>query len=133
GGGYCVFNDAVVELRVMQREKRIQRGLIIDCDVHHGDGTATLCADDPSLFAFSIHSEKNYPFYKPPSDLDIPLPDETVDAVYLKELEAGLRYALEHGMADVAIYLPGADPFEGDKLGRLKLTKKGLLARDELV
>jgi acetoin utilization deacetylase AcuC-like enzyme len=133
GGGYCVFNDVVVAARVMQQEGRIGRALVIDCDVHHGDGTAALCADDPSLFTFSMHGEKNYPYHKPPSDLDIALPDDTADAAYLAALAQGLEVVFSNAQADLVFYLAGADPFEGDRLGRLKMSKWGLAARDEQV
>jgi acetoin utilization deacetylase AcuC-like enzyme len=133
GGGYCVFNDAVVAARVLQHKNLIRRAVILDCDVHQGDGTAALCADDPSIFTFSIHGENNYPFHKPPSDLDIGLPDETGDPDYLAALREGVGYALQTAQADLAIYLAGADPFIGDKLGRLALSKEGLLRRDRLV
>lgn len=133
GGGYCVFNDVVVAARTMQAERRIQCAVVIDCDVHQGDGTAALCADDPSIYTFSMHGDKNYPAHKPPSDLDIPLPDGTTDADYLAALAKGLTIALRDSQADMAFYLAGADPFEGDRLGRLKLTKAGLHQRDQMV
>lgn len=133
GGGYCVFNDAVVAIRVLQQMGRIRNAVIIDADVHQGDGTAAICADDDSIFTFSIHGEKNYPFRKPPSDLDIALPDDTGDDAYLSALERGVRYAMDHAKADLAIYLAGADPFAGDTLGRLSLSKAGLAQRDALV
>jgi len=133
GGGYCVFNDAVVALRTMQAEHRIRRGVVIDCDVHHGDGTASLCAEDDSIFTFSIHGAKNYPFNKPPSDLDIGLADGASDDEYLDKLREGLWYSLSRAGAEIAIYLAGADPFVGDTLGRLSVSKHGLKQRDQLV
>jgi acetoin utilization deacetylase AcuC-like enzyme len=133
GGGYCVFNDVVVAARVWQGAGAIRRAVVIDCDVHQGDGTAALCAHDPSIYTFSIHGEKNYPYHKPPSDLDLPLPDDSGDEVYLAALDYGLHHALEAAEADLAFYLAGADPYAGDRLGRMKLTKAGLLARDEMV
>lgn len=133
GEGYCVFNDSAIAARAMQAEQRAHRVLIIDCDVHQGNGTAAICAGDDSIFTFSIHGAKNFPFHKEQSDLDIALPDATADEAYLAALEKGLAEAIERSHADLAIYLAGADPYEGDKLGRLKLTKAGLLRRDSFV
>ncbi|MCX7664266.1 MAG: histone deacetylase [Gemmataceae bacterium] len=133
GEGYCLFNDAVIGLRQMQRESRIQRAAIIDLDVHQGNGTAALCRLDPSLFTFSMHGEKNYPLRKETSDLDIELADGTTDQEYLDHLEDHLPQVLEKSRAEMVVYLAGADPFEGDRLGRLKLSKKGLLQRDQMV
>ncbi|MBZ0305766.1 MAG: histone deacetylase, partial [Anaerolineae bacterium] len=107
--------------------------VIIDCDVHQGDGTAAILADTPSVYTFSIHAEKNYPFRKQKSDLDIGLEDGTTDSVYLTHLTRGLDQAIEESGAELAIYLAGADPYEHDTLGRLALTKNGLRQRDELV
>ena len=117
----------------MQAEGRVKRVVILDCDVHQGDGTASIFAQDPKVFTFSIHGEKNYPLHKPPSDLDIALPDGTGDDAYYKALEVGIKQALETARANLAIYLAGADPYEDDHFGRLALTKEGLLARDQLV
>ncbi|MBZ0284615.1 MAG: histone deacetylase [Anaerolineae bacterium] len=133
GEGYCIFNDSAIAARVMQAEGRVQRVIVLDCDVHQGNGTASILADDPTIFTFSIHGAKNFPFRKSKSDLDIELEDGTGDAVYLDMLEEGVQRALALAGADLAIYLAGADPFEGDRLGRLKLTKAGLLQRDQLV
>lgn len=133
GSGYCVFNDAAVAARVVQAERRIERALIVDLDVHQGDGTAAILADDPTIFTFSIHGARNYPFKKQQSDLDIALPDRTGDADYLAALEAGLAEAMSRARADLAIYLAGADPYEGDRIGRLALTRDGLARRDHLV
>jgi acetoin utilization deacetylase AcuC-like enzyme len=133
GGGYCVFNDSAIATRAMQAEGRIRRAVILDCDVHQGDGTAAILADDPSVFTFSIHGASNYPFHKQRSDLDIGLPDGPDDAASLESLERGLREALARAGADLAVYLAGADPFAGDRLGRLALTKPGLAERDRLV
>ena len=131
--GYCVFNDAAVAARVMQAEARATDVLIIDCDVHQGNGTAAIFADDPSVFTLSLHGARNFPFIKPASDLDVPLPDGTGDADYLRHLTDALADALPRSRATLAIYLAGADPFVGDRLGRLALTKEGLAARDHLV
>jgi acetoin utilization deacetylase AcuC-like enzyme len=133
GAGYCVFNDAVIAARTMQSEGRVRRVVIIDCDVHQGDGTAAITADDPSIYTFSIHGAKNYPFHKQRSDLDIALDDDTADDAYLGALEAGLQQALAEARADLAIYVAGADPFVHDQLGRLAVTKTGLAERDRMV
>ena len=133
GGGYCIFNDAAVAVRAMQAEGRIERAVILDCDVHQGDGTASIFAQDPSVFTFSIHGDRNYPFQKPPSDLDIALPDGTGDETYCEALDVGLEQALDQADADLAIYLAGADPYEDDHFGRLALTKDGLIKRDQMV
>ncbi len=133
GEGFCIFNDSAVAARAMQAEGRARRIVILDCDVHQGNGTAAILADDPSVFTFSIHGAKNFPFHKERSDLDIELPDGAGDGLYLAALEAGLRRALEAARADLAIYLAGADPYAGDTLGRLALSKAGLMARDRLV
>jgi acetoin utilization deacetylase AcuC-like enzyme len=133
GAGYCIFNDVAVAIRAMQAEGRAQRIVIVDCDVHQGDGTAAIFAGDSSVFTFSIHGAKNFPLRKERSDLDVELPDHTADADYLDALEVGLERSLALACADLAIYIAGADPFVGDTLGRLALTKAGLAARDRLV
>jgi acetoin utilization deacetylase AcuC-like enzyme len=133
GEGYCVFNDAAVAIRELQSDGTIQRACVIDLDVHQGNGTASILAGDSSAFTFSMHGAKNFPLRKSPSDLDIELPDGTRDDEYLFALEQGLQQVFAHGPFDLAIYLAGADPYEGDRLGRLSLTMQGLLARDEMV
>jgi acetoin utilization deacetylase AcuC-like enzyme len=133
GNGYCVFNDVAVAARRMQAEGLVERVVILDCDVHQGDGTASIFAQDPTVFTFSIHGDRNYPFHKPPSDLDIALPDGTGDEAYCEALEEGVEQALDAASADLAIYLAGADPFEDDQFGRLALTKEGLVKRDRIV
>lgn len=133
GQGYCVFNDAVVAARTLQAEGLARRVVILDCDVHQGNGTAVIAAGDETIFTFSIHGARNFPFHKEQSDLDIGLEDGTGDDVYLEQLEASAREALRRARADLAIYLAGADPYEGDRLGRLSLSKEGLAARDRLV
>ena len=133
GEGFCVFNDSAVAARALQAEGRAHRLLIIDCDVHQGNGTAAIFADDPTVFTFSIHGANNYPFEKETSDLDVELPDGAADDVYLRALTCGLERALEQAQADFAIYLAGADPFAGDRLGRLALSQEGLAARDRHV
>jgi acetoin utilization deacetylase AcuC-like enzyme len=133
GEGFCVFNDAVVAARDAQHKGLAGRVVIIDLDVHQGDGTATLCADDPTIFTLSVHGERNYPLRKARSDLDIGLPDDAADDEYLAAVDHGVRQALADSRADLAIYLAGADPFVGDRLGRLAVTKEGLQHRDEIV
>jgi acetoin utilization deacetylase AcuC-like enzyme len=133
GEGFCVFNDTAIAARAMQVENRVQRVIVIDCDVHQGNGTAAILRDDDTIFTMSIHGVKNYPFHKESSDLDVELEDGTTDVAYLEVLDRQLRYALVLAQADLAIYLAGADPFEGDSFGRLKLTKRGLRERDLLV
>jgi acetoin utilization deacetylase AcuC-like enzyme len=133
GQGFCVFNDSAIAARAMQAEGRVKHVVIIDCDVHQGNGTASILADDPTIFTFSIHGAKNFPFHKERSNLDIELADGTDDLTYLVALEQGLQAALELAQADLAIYLAGADPFVGDRLGRLALSKAGLAERDRLV
>ncbi len=133
GEGFCVFNDSVIAARTMQAEQRVRQIVVIDCDVHQGNGTAAITVGDSTIFTFSIHGAKNYPFHKEQSDLDLALEDGTGDDQYLNTLEYGLHEALEHSRAELAIYLAGADPFEGDRLGRLKVSKAGLQERDRMV
>jgi acetoin utilization deacetylase AcuC-like enzyme len=131
--GFCVFNDAAVAAREMQAEDIASKVIIIDCDVHQGDGTAAIFAGDASVFTFSIHGAKNFPFHKTRSDLDIALPDKTEDSAYLDALEKGLRTTLQNQTFHLAIYLAGADVYGDDRLGRLNLSKAGLYQRDHLV
>lgn len=133
GSGFCVFNDVAVAARVVQQERAARRIVILDCDVHQGDGTAVIFQDDRSVYTFSIHGAGNFPFHKQQSDLDVALSNGVGDEAYLTALEAGLSRALDEADADLAIYLAGADPYEGDMFGRLKLSKAGLGARDQLV
>lgn len=133
GEGYCVFNDAAVAIRVLQSEGLVGRACVIDLDVHQGNGTAAIFAGDDSVFTFSMHGTRNFPLRKFPSDLDIDLPDGTGDDAYLEALRGGLEDVFQAGPYDLAIYLAGADPYEGDRLGRLSLTLDGLRRRDELV
>jgi acetoin utilization deacetylase AcuC-like enzyme len=133
GEGFCVFNDAAVAARAMQTEGYASRILIIDTDVHQGNGTAAIFYQDDSVFTFSIHGAKNFPFHKEPGDLDIALDDGAGDEVFLKELAAGLERSIDRANADLAIYVSGADPFHGDRLGRLDITIAGLRARDRMV
>jgi acetoin utilization deacetylase AcuC-like enzyme len=133
GEGYCVFNDAAVAARAMQAEGRAQRILILDGDVHQGNGTALIFRNDPAVFTFSIHGANNFPFEKAESDLDVALADDADDATYLDALEKGVEEAITAARAGLAIYLAGADPYAGDRLGRLAVTKRGLAKRDRLV
>jgi acetoin utilization deacetylase AcuC-like enzyme len=133
GEGFCVFNDIAVAARALQSEGHCQHVLILDCDVHQGNGTAAIFAGDPSVFTFSIHGAKNFPFHKEQSDLDIALEDSTLDEAYLAALDRGVRETLDRFNPDFAIYLAGADPFYQDRLGRLALSKAGLYERDQLV
>jgi acetoin utilization deacetylase AcuC-like enzyme len=128
--GYCLFNDVAVAIERLRAERRARRALVVDCDVHQGDGTAQLLGPDPDAFTLSLHGARNYPFERIPSDLDVDLPSGTGDDAYLEALAEALDAT---PAADIAFYLAGADPWEGDRLGRLSLTKAGLLARDRLV
>jgi acetoin utilization deacetylase AcuC-like enzyme len=133
GQGYCIFNDSVIAVRALQADTHIQRVLILDCDVHQGNGTAALLQKDPAVFTFSIHGKNNFPFRKEKSDLDIALDDGADDGVYLEALEKGVRESLKQARADAVIYLAGADPFADDRFGRLGVSKEGLAERDRLV
>lgn len=133
GAGYCVFNDAAIAAAAMQATRPGLRVLVVDCDVHQGDGTASILSDDDSVFTFSIHGRNNYPFVKQASDLDIELDDGTGDSEYLDRLDRGLDHAFAAARAGLVVYLAGADPYEGDRLGRLSLSRAGLAARDSLV
>jgi acetoin utilization deacetylase AcuC-like enzyme len=133
GSGYCILNDSVIAARALQAEGAIRRAVVIDCDVHQGDGTARLAEGDRSLFTFSIHGAKNFPFHKATSDLDIELPDGTEDDEYLLMVEEGVRRTLAAAGADLAIYIAGADPYVGDTLGKMAISMAGLAARDRLV
>jgi acetoin utilization deacetylase AcuC-like enzyme len=130
GEGFCVFNDAVIAARAVQADGLARNVVVVDCDVHQGNGTASIARSDDTLFTFSIHGARNFPFAKEQSDLDIDLPDGTGDDEYLWHLERGLGEALERSAPDLAIYLAGADPYADDRLGRLKLSKWGLARRD---
>mgnify|MGYP003733477949 CR=1 FL=1 len=133
GSGFCVFNDAAIAALAMRAEGRVARIAIIDCDVHQGNGTAAILARQPECFTFSLHGARNFPFEKETSDLDVELPDDTGDTGYLDALDAALPTVFARAAPQLVIYLAGADPFAGDRLGRLKLSKAGLAARDELV
>jgi acetoin utilization deacetylase AcuC-like enzyme len=132
GEGYCVFNDVAVAARVLQRDGAIRRALIVDCDVHQGNGTAAIFRGDASVFTLSLHGAKNFPFRKEESDLDVTFEDGAGDAEYLAALDVVPR-VLDAHRPDIVFYLAGADPYEGDRLGRLRLTIEGLAARDRIV
>jgi len=133
GSGFCVFNDAAIAALAMRAEGRVERVAIVDCDVHQGDGTATILADTPEVFTCSLHGAKNFPFRKQASDLDVELPDDTGDEAYLAALDAALDTVFTRGRPELVIYLAGADPYAGDRLGRLALSIDGLRRRDERV
>ncbi len=138
GGGFCVFNDAAVASRLMQAEwarahRQPLRVAVIDLDVHQGNGTARIFRGDDSVFTLSLHGQKNFPFRKEPGDLDVDLPDGCRDEEYLAALEGALDELERRFQPGLVIYLAGADPHEGDRLGRLKLTWDGLEARDRRV
>jgi acetoin utilization deacetylase AcuC-like enzyme len=132
GEGFCVLNDVAIAIRVLRRDRLIECAAIVDCDVHQGNGTATIFEGDEAVFTFSMHGAKNYPLFKARSTLDVELPDGTADADYLQTLSQNLPRVFRHA-PDVIFYLGGADPYAGDKLGRLSLTIAGLRARDEMV
>jgi acetoin utilization deacetylase AcuC-like enzyme len=133
GEGFCVFNDVAVAARVLQHRQLARRIAIVDLDVHQGNGTAAIFSGDASVFTFSMHGDKNFPFKKEVSDLDVPLADGTGDDEYLSLLQSHLPNVLNRHQPDFVFYLAGADPFEGDRLGRLKMTIDGLRRRDEIV
>jgi acetoin utilization deacetylase AcuC-like enzyme len=132
GEGFCVLNDVAIAIRVLRRDGLIKRAAIIDCDVHQGNGTAAIFKDDGAVFTFSMHGAKNYPLFKERSTLDVELPDGTGDAQYLETLSHHLPRVFEQE-PEIVFYLGGADPYQGDKLGRLSLTIEGLRRRDEMV
>lgn len=133
GEGYCVFNDVAVAIRVLQREGRVSRALVIDLDVHQGNGTASIFAQDAEVFTFSMHGARNYPFRKERSRLDVELEDGTGDAEYHRLLDAHLDDVLAAARPELAFYIAGADPYAGDRLGRLGLSIEGLRTRDRRV
>ncbi|MDB5797166.1 MAG: histone deacetylase [Paucimonas sp.] len=133
GEGFCVFNDAAIAARLMQAERRVRQVAIVDLDVHQGNGTASILARDESVFTLSLHGANNYPFTKEASDLDVALPDGTGDDDYLAALDAALAQMFARFSPQLIIYLAGADPHEGDRLGRLRLTLAGLGQRDRQV
>ncbi|MFH5831860.1 histone deacetylase [Halalkalibaculum sp. DA3122] len=133
GEGFCVFNDIAVAIKVLQQSMWARKILVLDCDVHQGNGTASIFGNNPDVFTFSIHGAKNYPFLKPPSTLDIGLPDKTGDKVYLQQLGDALDTIFQRFEPDLIFYLGGIDPLETDHFGRLSLSLKGLEERDRRV
>ena len=133
GEGFCVFNDVAIAIRVMQREGLVRRAAVIDLDVHQGNGTHAIFAGDDSVYTFSMHGGRNYPFHKIPGTLDVELEDGTNDDEYLARLIAALPGVLSDAAPDVVFFIAGADPHEGDLLGRLDLTFDGLARRDAYV
>ena len=133
GEGFCVYNDVAIAIRTLQRDGRIARAAVIDLDVHQGNGTHAILAGDESVFTFSMHGGRNYPFHKVPGTLDIELADRTGDAEYLMRLSEVLPGILAGAAPDLVLYIAGADPHEGDSLGRLAMTFDGLARRDAYV
>ena len=133
GEGFCVLNDSAIAARTLLAEGLVQKVVVLDTDVHQGNGTAAIVRGDARVFTFSIHGAKNYPFHKEESDLDAPLPDGASDDAFLLALGERLERVLDLEAWNLAIFLAGADPFEGDKLGRLRVTKSGLAERDRMV
>jgi len=133
GEGFCVLNDVAVAIRVLRKDGLIRRAAIVDCDVHQGNGTATIFADDEDTFTFSIHGANNYPLFKARSNLDVELPDGTGDSEYLNVLTHHLPAVLDAADPELVFYLAGADPYVNDKLGRLALSIDGLRQRDACV
>lgn len=133
GEGFCVFNDVAVATRMLQHSGRIRRAAIIDLDVHQGNGTHAIFTGDRTVFTFSMHGGRNYPFHKVAGSLDVELADGTGDGVYLDTLASALPRVLSSAAPDLVVYLAGADPHEGDRLGRLCLTFDGLARRDAMV
>jgi acetoin utilization deacetylase AcuC-like enzyme len=133
GEGFCVFNDVAVAVRVLQREGRLRRAAILDLDVHQGNGTASIFADDPDVYTFSMHGAGNFPFRKERSTLDVELSDGTADAVYCAALAAHLGRVLDESRPEIVFYLAGADPYLQDRFGRLALSFDGLRTRDRMV
>jgi len=133
GEGFCVLNDIAVAIRRAIKNKKIKRALVLDCDLHHGNGTAAIFKDDPNVFTFSIHQENNYPFFKPESNLDIGLRDRATDKEYLAALQENIPKIISDFKPELLMYAAGADPYEDDQIGGLSLTKEGLKKRDEFV
>jgi acetoin utilization deacetylase AcuC-like enzyme len=133
GEGFCAINDVAVAIRRLQRDGLIRRAMVVDCDVHHGNGTAAVFANDSSVYTLSIHQLNNYPSEKPLSDMDIHLADGTGDAEYLERLANGMNAAYAVFHPELVVYVAGADPYCEDQLGGLNLTLEGLARRDRLV
>ncbi len=133
GEGFCAIHDVAVAIRRLQEDRLIEKAMVVDCDVHQGNGTAAIFADDPSVFTLSIHQYNNYPYEKPPSDIDVHLEDQVGDEEYLARLGDAYAPAIERFRPDLVMYVAGADPYFDDQLGGLALTMEGLLDRDRLV
>ena len=133
GEGFCVYNDVAIAIRSLQRDNVISRAAVVDLDVHQGNGTHAILVGDPDVYTFSMHGGKNYPFHKVPGTLDIELPDHTGDEAYLEALTSALPRVLADAAPDIVFYIAGADPHEGDALGRLAMTFEGLVQRDNFV
>jgi Deacetylases, including yeast histone deacetylase and acetoin utilization protein len=133
GEGFCAIHDVAVAIRVLQQEGLIRRAMVVDCDVHHGNGTAAIFANDDSVFTLSIHQFNNYPAVKPPSNIDIHLEDGVGDAEYLERLQGPYETAIAKFQPDILMYVAGADPYREDQLGGLSLSMEGLRQRDLLV
>lgn len=133
GEGFCLINDVAIAIRALRRDGALERALVLDCDVHHGNGTASIFAADPTVFTMSIHQDHNYPAWKPPSDLDLALRDRTGDAEYQALLERHVPQIVRQHAPDLVFYLAGADPYAEDQLGGLRLTIEGLRRRDQFV
>ena len=131
GEGFCAIHDVAVAIRSLQSQGRIKKAIVVDTDVHHGNGTAHIFRDDSSVFTLSIHQENNYPAYKPPSDLDLPLDDGVEDEEYLAALLPAVARVLNDFCPEIVFYVGGADPYVEDQLGGLNLSKSGLKARDK--
>lgn len=133
GEGFCVLNDVAIGIRRLQVDGAIESAMVIDCDLHQGNGTAAIFKADEKVFTFSIHQENNYPFSKPPSDLDIGLPDGVGDEEYLSNLKDNIPRVIDEFKPELILYVAGADPYENDQLGGLRLTMGGLKRRDEFI
>lgn len=133
GEGFCAINDIAVAIRVLQREGRVRKAMVIDCDVHQGNGTAAIFATDKSVFTLSLHQANNYPNTKPPSNLDVNLDDGVGDREYLAKLRAACEESIANFEPELVVYVAGADPYFDDELGGLSLSKEGLLIRDRVV
>lgn len=133
GEGFCVLNDIAVAVRYMMKKRRAERALVIDCDLHHGNGTAAIFSNDPGVYTFSIHQENNYPFFKPNSTLDIGLRDRASDKEYLSALYENIPKIVSDFKPTFLMYVAGADPYRDDQIGGLALTKEGLKKRDEFI
>jgi len=133
GEGFCVLNDIAIGIRKAQKTAGIKRAMVIDCDLHQGNGTAAIFNGDESVFTFSIHQENNYPFFKPRSSMDIGLPDRTKDTEYLSRLRTEIPKAISGFKPELIVYVAGADPYKNDQIGGLSLTLDGLKGRDEFV